>query len=83
MNYQFDGVMAFIACDVHIVHQVFYQEQAPPARRLQPGQLGLQVGCLRLRYRLAATMIDDAYRDGLTQVSELRVGQSSHLTCAG
>ncbi len=60
MQDQFDGVMGFVAGDPHLIDHIFDQEQAPAARRLQPGQLGIQVGGFRLRNDLAAAVVADA-----------------------
>ena len=56
--------MQIIAGHTHLVYHVLDQEQAPAARRLQPGQLGVDVRRLRLAHELAAALVGDSDRKG-------------------
>src|SRR5215208_3174112 len=63
VHYHLDGVVGFIADDVHLVDHVLDQEQPPAPGRMQTLQLGLQVRRLLVWVRdRAATLIGDTHR---------------------
>src|SRR5215217_1454629 len=63
VHYHLDGVVGFIAGDVHLVDHVLDQEQPPAPGRLQTLQLGLQVRRLLVWVPdRAAALIGDTHR---------------------
>src|SRR5215212_8509392 len=62
VHYHLDGVVRFIAGDVHLVYHVLDQEQPPTPGRLQTLQLGLQVGHLFVGVRdRAPALVGDTH----------------------
>src|SRR5215204_3484384 len=63
VHYHLDGVVGFIAGDVHIVDHVLDQEQSPAPGRLQALQLGLQVRRLLVGVgNRSSTLVGDTHR---------------------
>src|SRR5215217_3680492 len=63
VHYHLDGVVGFIAGDMHLVDHVLDQEQSPAPGRLQTLQLGLQVRRLLVGVGdRAAALVGDAHR---------------------
>src|SRR5690554_4537867 len=63
MHHQFQAMVVLTICDVQLVNHFFHEEQAPPARRLLPGQLRIDVGRGRADNRPALAVIDDPHDD--------------------
>src|SRR4029450_1246085 len=61
MHDQLDGVVVLVNGGPELVDHVLDEEQAPAPRRLQPGQLGLDVGGLDLREGALAPLVGDAH----------------------
>src|SRR5215216_4025822 len=63
VHYHLDGVVGFIAGDVHLVDHVLDQEQSPAPGRLQTLQLGLKVRRLLVGVgNRIPTLVGDAHR---------------------
>src|SRR5215208_6495063 len=63
VHYHLDGVVGFIAGDVHLVDHVLDQEQPPAPGRLQTLQLGLQVRHLLVGLgNRTPTLVSDTHR---------------------
>src|SRR5690242_11879124 len=69
-----DGMVFFIAENMHLVNHVLDQKQTPAARRLEFSQLGLDVRRFILLWRgqlAGAAFVADAHGDGLIRRTNL------------
>src|SRR5579884_3902543 len=68
---QLDRVPGIVVRDIHLIHHVLDEEEAPAARTLQAGELGIQIGDLGVLGNVRLTLVGDANDEIIGRVQHL------------